>query len=203
MSNLMSQGTFYTTDMGTPLRIAQVLGLTTSAFLAGKTFAVSFGTVPALLHAPVPLLAKQIDDVFQADLIINPVLVALGTGVFGYFAYRDPNRGSPAHILYTTSSILLASVFPYSLLFLHPITEKLTRKAHSLSCASLTDTAIESGVAKEETTHALVDKWATVNLGRTVLSTLAAVTATWAAVDRLEVVPAAVRLGGGAGRMGK
>ncbi|KAK4552475.1 hypothetical protein LTR86_010318 [Recurvomyces mirabilis] len=184
MSNLLSQGTFYTTELSTSLRIAQVLGLTTSAFLAGKTFAVSFGTVPALLHAPVPLLAKQIDRVFQADLIINPVLVALGTGVFGYFAYR-------------------ASIIPYSLLFLHPIDEKLTRKAHSLSCASLTDTAIESGVAKEETTHALVDKWATVNLGRTVLSALAALTATWAAVDRLEIVPAVAKLGGGAGRMGK
>ena len=88
------------------------------------------------------------------------------------------------------------------MLLLHPITEKLSRKAHSLASASFTDTAIESGIAKEETTHALVDQWATVNLGRTVLSALAAVTATWAAVDRLEVVPAVTRLAGGAGRMG-
>ena len=96
----------------------------------------------------------------------------------------------------------MATIIPYSMLFLHPITEKLKLKAHSLVSASLTDPAIESGVKKEETTHVLVDQWATVNLGRTVLSALAAVTATWAAVDRLEVVPAVTRLVGGAGRMG-
>ena len=118
-------------------------------------------------------------------------------------AQLEPNRSSSAQILYTTSSLLLLTIVPYSLLFLHPITEKLSRKAHSLGNASLTDTAIESEVAKEETTHALVDKWATLNLGRTVLSALAAVTATWAAVDRLEIVPAVARLGSGAGRMGK
>lgn len=54
----------------------------------------------------------------------------------------------------------------------------------------------------EESTHQLVDRWATVNLGRSVLAALSAVFAAWATVDRMEVVGAAVRFTGGADRMG-
>lgn len=88
MATLTSQGAFYTAELGAPIRVAQVLGLTSTAFLAGKTFAASFGAAPALLHAPAPLLAKQWKTLFDADKLINPVVAAIGTGVFGFFAYR-------------------------------------------------------------------------------------------------------------------
>lgn len=53
----------------------------------------------------------------------------------------------------------------------------------------------------EQTTHWLVDRWATVNLGRAVLSGIAAVVATWAGTG-------GVRMGGiavvkGAGEVGR
>ncbi|TKA78213.1 hypothetical protein B0A55_03771 [Friedmanniomyces simplex] len=202
MAALTNKGLFYTEELGTTIRIAQVLGLTSTAFLAGKTFAASFAAVPALLHAPAPLLAKQWKTLFDADKLVNPVVSAIGLGVFSFFAYRDPNPGSRHQILYTTAAALLASFIPYSLLLLGPISAKLEQKAQDLASTSLTDTVAESGMAKEETTHVLVDRWATVNLGRTLLSFVAAVAATWAAVDRLEVVPAVGKLVGGADRMG-
>lgn len=55
---------------------------------------------------------------------------------------------------------------------------------------------------EDETVHALVDRWATLNLGRTLLSGLAAGFATWAALDGFEVVDAGLRIATGANRMG-
>lgn len=49
----------------------------------------------------------------------------------------------------------------------------------------------------------LLDRWATVNLGRSIMVGVAAVAATWAAVDRLEIVPGVVRFATGAERMGR
>jgi hypothetical protein len=88
MSTLTSQGSFYTTDSGTPFRIAQVVGLTASGFLAGKTFAASFGSVPAFLKAPAPLLAEQITTLLDADKFVNSVAALLSTGIFTVFACR-------------------------------------------------------------------------------------------------------------------
>lgn len=76
-----------------------------------------------------------------------------------------------------------------------PINRQLESKAKTLALS-----ATEDGVPKEETTHALVDKWATVNLGRVVIAGVSALVATWAAVDRTEVVPAMFSLSTGANR---
>jgi hypothetical protein len=104
-------------------------------------------------------------------------------------------------ILYATSSSLLLSLIPYSIFLFEPVNQKLEAKAQSLAQASLTDASAEAGVAKEETTHALVDQWATINLGRVVIAGISALAAVWAAVDRTEVVPATLRFSSGANRM--
>ncbi|KAI7684383.1 hypothetical protein KC322_g13448, partial [Hortaea werneckii] len=128
-------------------------------------------------------------------------VVALGSGIFTYLAAREP-MSSRHFVLYTTSATLLLTCIPYTFIVGEPINQKLEKKAKDLSSASLTDAAAEAGVAQEETVHQLVDRWATMNLGRTLLTGIAALAATWAAVDRLEVVPAAARLAGGADRLG-
>jgi hypothetical protein len=114
----------------------------------------------------------------------------------------EPTRTSPSFILNTIASALLVAAVPYSYLSLEPINQKLEKKASDLASASITDAAAESGVAKEETTHVLVDKWATFNLGRTVMTGVAALAATWAALDRLEVMPLVAKLATGADRLG-
>ncbi|EMD00638.1 hypothetical protein BAUCODRAFT_28981 [Baudoinia panamericana UAMH 10762] len=202
MAAVTNHGLFYTEQLTTPLRVAQVVGLTSATFLAGKTFAQSFGTIPAFLKAPAPLLAKQWKTMYDGDVLIAPATSAIGLGVFGYFAYRDPNAWSHHQILYTTASALMAILIPYSTLLLGPINSKLEKKASDLASASLTDAEAESGMSKEESTHGLVDTWGTINFGRAIISGVAALAATWAAVDRLEVVPAVAKVMGGADRMG-
>ncbi|KAK0939727.1 hypothetical protein LTR29_008721 [Friedmanniomyces endolithicus] len=202
MATLTNKGLFYTEELGSMIRVAQVLGLTSTAFLAGKVFASSFTAVPAILHAPAPLLAKQFKTVFDSDIYVNSIASVVGTGVFSFFAYRDPNPGSRHQILYTTAAALIAAAVPYSFMFLQPISRQLLQRADDFANTSLTDTAAESSLAEEETTHVLVDRWATLNLGRSLLCCVAALSATWAAVDRLEVVPAVGKIVEGADRMG-
>ncbi|KAI5370324.1 hypothetical protein Slin14017_G012030 [Septoria linicola] len=184
-------------DLPSGLRTAQVLGLTATAALAGKTFGVSFAAVPALLHAPAPLLAKQWKTLYDSDKTLASVLSIFSSGVFAFLAYRDENWTKPA-ILYTTSSTLLLSLIPYTFLFSEPVNRKLQDKAQTLKA----ETSSEAGVKQEDTVHGLVDQWATINLGRFVVSAIAAGAAIWAAVDRTDIVPATARLATGANRMG-
>lgn len=94
----------------------------------------------------------------------------------------------------------MLTTIPYSLLTLEPVNQKLEEKATSLAKASITDASAEAGIAQEETTHFLVDRWATMNLGRTLLTGVASIVGVWAAVERMNV--ASFKLGTGANRMG-
>lgn len=91
------------------------------------------------------------------------------------------------------------------MLFLKPINEILLAKAQSLDkdpdATSLFGTPGE-GRASNQSVHELVDRWATVNLGRALLSGIGAVLAVWAAVDRVEVVGASLGSRSGADRLG-
>lgn len=67
-----------------------------------------------------------------------------------------------------------------------PTNEKLLEKERSLAATSLEDKAVEAGIAKSETTHALLDKWATLNLARALIVGVGAICTAWAAVDKKE-----------------
>lgn len=82
-------------------------------------------------------------------------------------------------------------MMPYTMLLLEPINQALERRA-------------ETGKTPEDelSDHELVDRWATINLGRAVATTASALLATWAAIDVVEAVPAGVKLATGANRLG-
>ncbi|KXL49363.1 hypothetical protein M433DRAFT_39807, partial [Acidomyces richmondensis BFW] len=158
------------------LRLAHALGLTGAAFLAGKTFAQSFSAVPAMLHAPAPLLARQWKTMFTSDKLLAPAIVLVSGSIFGYFAYRDSMALLPGR-LYAASAALLVLNVPYSFFCLEPINRKLEVRAARLSRAGIAGDNAEVEAMEfpqQETVHQLVDRWATVNLGRSVLSILAA-----------------------------
>ena len=101
---------------------------------------------------------------------------------------QEPSGSTSAFKLYTTAAVLLPAAIPYTILLMKPINSKLLSKANSLAAATITDAAVETGVAKEETTHALVDKWATLHLGRALLAATAAVSAAWATISAVDVI---------------
>lgn len=82
------------------------------------------------------------------------------------------------------------------------VNSKLQDKASSLANASLTDTAVESGVAQGETAHQLLDKWATLNAFRSLLPLFGTLAAGWAIVDKFEVLGLGAVIKTGADRMG-
>lgn len=75
---------------------------------------------------------------------------------------------------------------PFTFAFIVPTNKKLFEKVDSLAATSLEDKAVEAGVAKEETVHALLDKWATLNLARALIVGVGAALAVWAALDKRE-----------------
>lgn len=91
---------------------------------------------------------------------------------------------------------------PFTFAFIAPINDKLIEKMNSMASASLDDEAVEQGVAEGETTHALIDKWATLNLARAVFLAAGALCTTIAALNKREVVSFSdIGLRSGANRM--
>lgn len=105
------------------------------------------------------------------------------------------NAWTKPAILYTTSASLLLTLLPYAYFLDVPVHRQLEAKATTLTLSQT-----EENGPKEETAHALVDKWATINLGKIVIAGVSALIATWAAVDRTEVVPATFSFSTGANR---
>lgn len=96
----------------------------------------------------------------------------------------------------------MPSIIPFTLIFIAPTNNKLIEKMNSMAGASLEDKAVEKNVAKGETVHALIDKWATLNLARAVLIGAGAICAVVAAVDKREVFGfSGIGLRSGANRM--
>ncbi len=99
--------------------------------------------------------------------------------------------------------MLVPATLPYIATIMLPTINKIVQKADSMAGTSLTDSTAEAGVAKDETTHALVDKWATMNLGKVVLYGIGAICGAWAIVDRVDVVGVEkIGLTTGANRLG-
>jgi hypothetical protein len=184
---------------------------------SGAIGSISWQSVPALMDAPAPLLAKQWKKIFDSGKVVAPPMAAISSAIFGYLAYRgmfthaldrtgiltilEPTASS-GFKLYTIAAILVPSIIPYTVFLMSGINSKLQEKAASLANASLTDADVESGVAQGETAHELLDKWAILNLGRSMLPLISTLVAGWAIVDKFEVLGLGAVLKTGANRMG-
>lgn len=185
----------------------------------GANASLSFVAVPAVMQAPAPLAAKQWYTVLMRGGSFG-IPLAIGSAIAtAYVAsqrmslswHRLPSHTNTVSIDATNSlafklnfaaTILLPSIVPFTFAFIKPVNDKLIEKMKSLSSASLEDKAVEDGVAEGETTHALIDKWATLNLARAVFLAVGALCTTLAAVDKREAIGFGdIGLSSGANRM--
>lgn len=112
------------------------------------------------------------------------------------------DTGSTTFKLNLAASILLPGIIPFTIAVMKPTNDKLFERVDSLSSASLEDKTIEAKLAQSETTHALLDKWATLNLARAVLIAAGTLCGVIAAVDKVEVVGfGSIGLASGANRL--
>ncbi|KAF2125645.1 hypothetical protein P153DRAFT_298963 [Dothidotthia symphoricarpi CBS 119687] len=196
MASLLNQ------QIPTGLWIAQTVGITASTYLLGATATLSFIAIPTVMLAPAPLAAKQWRSVYDRGILVGPPLSILSTLAIGYLAYNR-DRSSTPFKLNVTAAAFLASFVPFTFFFIVPTNEALFAKEEQLASASLTDKNVEEGVAEAETTHALIDKWGVVNLGRAALVAVASVCTVLAALDKREVFKfGSVGLKSGANRLG-
>jgi len=77
---------------------------------------------------------------------------------------------------------------PFTVIVLKPLTDKINAKAVSYAAMTESEVDAEVGAKGNETVHALVDKWATLNLIRSGIILAASISAIWASLTSVEVV---------------
>ncbi|KAF2637157.1 hypothetical protein P280DRAFT_458251 [Massarina eburnea CBS 473.64] len=181
----------------TGLLVAQAVGITASTYLFGENMSLSFISVPPILQAPAPLAARQWHQLYDIAKSFALPLTAIATLSSAYVTHHHDPASLPFK-LNLAATLIFPAIVPYTLLVIGPINDKLFAKEKEYSSKSLEDKAVEAGVGKEETVHALIDRWALVNVVRAGITGVGAVLTVWAALDRRVVRG----FGGGVERLG-
>ena len=170
-------------DNQLPLRIAQTLGITTSAVVAGFVSSASFALVPRMLESPTPLLLKQWGNAYAAGKKNVPPFAALSSACYFYLAYTLPSDAQKAKLYgYLAAGALTIGIIPYTLLVMLPTNKKLLEKVDETKALTVKDEVVEVGLGNE-TAHKLVDSWGMLNLGRAVLLTAGSLVGAWTALN--------------------
>ncbi|KAK8049538.1 monooxygenase hypC [Apiospora phragmitis] len=140
---------------------------------AGLNLGLSFFVIPRLLESPTPLMLRQWGRMFAVTSPLLPPAMMVPGLVHAALAYytvattRGPQKGAVGNAV---AALLALSVMPWTLGLMVPINEKLLRKVdevQSLGAGAEKEVeAREVGAREEETAHALVDRWALLNLYR-------------------------------------
>jgi hypothetical protein len=72
-------------------------------------------------------------------------------------------------------------IIPVTLTVLMPTNKKLERKEEEMRALKDGDSVVEVGLG-EENAHVLIDRWATLNLGRAAMLVVASVVGIWTSV---------------------
>lgn len=137
------------------------------------------------MKTPAPLAARNFVDLYNLGVSTAPPLAVLVASTLGYVAYnQDPS--STVFKLNIAAIVLNLAIMPFTVVAIFPVVHKLKAKREQLASAALEEKAVEAGLEKEETTHALLRKWAWLNLVRAAWSGAGALCALWAATSGLE-----------------
>lgn len=110
------------------------------------------------------------------------LITSLAIGYLAYEAKGNPNALPHKWKLYLVSGILNVGIVPYTIAVMLPTNNKLMAKAEETSSLKAEDKLVEVGLGGESA-HQLVDRWATLNLGRAIMLAAAAALATWTALE--------------------
>ncbi|OBT39071.1 hypothetical protein VE00_09913 [Pseudogymnoascus sp. WSF 3629] len=156
-------------------RVLQTIGLTTTAFLAGTSASFSLYAVPRILESPTPILLKQFKHMYAAGHDSLPAGTVVAATSLLYLAYDSRAAGTTAWRGYVTAAVLALGIVPYTLAVMMGTNNVLLGKAEEEE---------EKVEAQAASVKQLVDQWAMMNLGRSLLLASAAVTATWTALGQ-------------------
>ena len=207
----MQEGTVYSCctttlpsalEMPSSIQVAQTLGITSSAFIAGMIststtsgspmlttsaggiLSTSANCVPPLLLAPNPLVIQQWRKLFELGKARIPPLAAASALSFSYVSYQwygTLNQPKAEH--YGLSAFLTILIVPYTLIFMKKVNNKLLRKAEESKGLSLDDKIVEAGLPKGESSKELLDLWATHNFIRGFFPLAGSILALWTTIS--------------------
>ncbi|KAL4902184.1 hypothetical protein BDW74DRAFT_169671 [Aspergillus multicolor] len=135
----------------TPIRVAQAVGLTGAAYLAGNIFAYSYATIPALEasaqkhSAPAPLLAKQWSELYARGKAQNPPIAAITAAAFAYLAWSVHSGKSAALevlapknavYLYSAAAALTVGIVPWTIFAMTKTNDALHERAAEIYVAT-------------------------------------------------------------------
>ncbi|KAI9721374.1 MAG: hypothetical protein M1835_004007, partial [Candelina submexicana] len=155
-------------DTPTIFHVAQVIGITASAFLSGSTIALSYYAVPSFLLAPTPLLLRQWRAMYDRGKVTGPPLSILGGLSYAYLAYhthynnfKNPllltGHASDTSVarLYVAAALLSLSVAPFTAIFMLGTNAKLTGMCEEMEGLGIGEEVQEKG--KRESARALAE----------------------------------------------
>ncbi|KAG7091763.1 hypothetical protein E1B28_008165 [Marasmius oreades] len=155
---------------GTGIRIAQALGISGSAFVAGSIISISVISAPVLL-TPTSFFstahaALQWKHLYTRGATLMPPLALVASLAHFYLAWKAHTLESVISSsrsltrLYMTAGALTIGIVPWTLLVMAPTNDALIRKA--------VDSPTEAAVASSKTyeTEDLMEKWITLNFVR-------------------------------------
>lgn len=88
---------------------------------SGLTFTYTHVVIPPMTnHAPPKLLAKQWLQAYQFAPVIVAPLILLGASSNALLAYLSAGLPSCASLLYSVAAIAIASIIPYTALYMEP-----------------------------------------------------------------------------------
>jgi uncharacterized membrane protein len=164
------------TSNPTIIHALQTIGITSASLVAGSNFATSLYAIPAILHSPPKLLAKQWLELYNRGIVVVVPLGIASTASFGYLAYTASSKvgfmSSSTAQLYATAAALAIGNMVFTRIAIMPTNNALMEIAKSGS---------EAGVEK---TVDLVKKWDGLNMTRGCLVFAATVLGTWLTASR-------------------
>ncbi|KAL8873299.1 MAG: hypothetical protein Q9174_001214 [Haloplaca sp. 1 TL-2023] len=152
------------------LRLAQAIGIMTSAFLSGGVLAVSYGFVPSMAQAPNTLLVREWKTTYNRGAAASPALAIVSTFSFAYLSYNlvfTLNQHKAE--VYALAALVTGSIVPYTLIFMKGINAQLNRKVQESKHLDRSDEFNEKEAKKGELSQDLLNRWATWNFGRGLL----------------------------------
>ncbi|KZM26875.1 hypothetical protein ST47_g1962 [Ascochyta rabiei] len=180
----------------TIVHVLQAIALTAPSLYTGLTFTYSHVVIPPMTnHAPPKLLAKQWLQAYQfAPAVVAP-LILLGASSNALLAYCTADSTSPASPLYTVAAVAIASIVPYTALYMEPgvngagkwKAQELLRGEFELKGAGQgtdKDTARASAKRWAESVdmRAIAETWARTNAWRYVITGIATIVSATAMV---------------------
>ncbi|MCJ1392995.1 hypothetical protein MMC18_005867 [Xylographa bjoerkii] len=163
----------------TAIAVVQTVAIVAASVTAGIIFGLSHIAVPALYHAPTPIMLKQWATIYAIGKATGPVAALVAATAFGYLA-----RAVPAlRYSYVGAAALSITIVPWTGIMMTATNDELTNRLAAFEKLKDGEAAAEAGRPQGEKTVDLMAKWQALNYVRALFPLAGAVLAAWATLS--------------------